>query len=406
MSPQQAINQALDRLVRPVVPLGGRSLSAFQLCGYIGLAVSILFTAALVLATGLSLPVLVALILTGVCTFFALAFASKVVSGEEQLVYYHHEIAIVTAAALLLLLLRQPILPYLDVTILGIGAFLVCGRIGCLMVGCCHGRPSAWGVCYRADHAAAGFEHYYVGVRLLPVQAFESSWVLIVVLVGAWLMLSGGPAGSAFAWYVVAYDIGRFSLEFVRGDADRPYHRDFSEAQWISLGLTSLVAVAELLGLLPLQAWHVAAAPALVIWMGIVTLARRRRPVPTHRLLNPRHVGELAAALEGSPSVGDPACVPNAPVVAGESAAAALAAPPPAVLPTIHRTSLGIQLSVSETAGADGRVTHYALSGSDGSLSEPAARLLADLIVQLKHPAARVQFIAGQHAVYHLLAWA
>ena len=71
-------------------------------------------------------------------------------TGEERIIYYRHEIAVMVVAALLLWLLRQPLLPYLDVTILGIGMFLTCGRMGCFMVGCCHGRPHDWGVCYRA----------------------------------------------------------------------------------------------------------------------------------------------------------------------------------------------------------------------------------------------------------------
>ena len=42
--------------------------------------------------------------------------------------------------------LELPVLPYLDLTCLGLGIFLVCGRQGCLMVGCCHGKPCGWGI--------------------------------------------------------------------------------------------------------------------------------------------------------------------------------------------------------------------------------------------------------------------
>jgi prolipoprotein diacylglyceryltransferase len=55
-------------------------------------------------------------------------------------------VMLVAAAFLWLLHEHEPIIPYLDVTILVIGIFLVCGRIGCLMVGCCHGKPHRWGV--------------------------------------------------------------------------------------------------------------------------------------------------------------------------------------------------------------------------------------------------------------------
>ena len=33
--------------------------------------------------------------------------------------------------------------PYLDATALGLGAFLACGRVGCTLAGCCHGRPAS-----------------------------------------------------------------------------------------------------------------------------------------------------------------------------------------------------------------------------------------------------------------------
>ena len=103
------------------------------------------------------------------------------------------------------------------------------------MVGCCHGRPHRWGVCYREEHAAVGFTPYFVGVRLFPIQAVESLWVFCIVTTGVTFVLNGRPAGAALAWYVVTYDLGRFCFEFLRGDPDRPYLWGFSQPQWISL---------------------------------------------------------------------------------------------------------------------------------------------------------------------------
>src|SRR5262249_61119424 len=106
-------------------------------------------------------------------TFLGIIMTTKPITGQERIIYYPHEIAVSLAAAGLLWLTSEPLLPYLDITILGIGAFLACGRIGCLMVGCCHGRPSGWGIRYTPDHAAAGFTDYYVGVVLFPIQLVE-----------------------------------------------------------------------------------------------------------------------------------------------------------------------------------------------------------------------------------------
>src|SRR6266536_430673 len=243
----------------------------------------------------------------------------------------------------------RPLLPYLDVTVLGVGLFLACGRVGCLMVGCCHGRPASWGVRYRDEHAAAGFPAYLVGVRLLPVQALESVWALAVSLAGAGLVLAGAAPGVALEWYLVAYAAGRFFLELVRGDAGRVYLLGFSEAQWTSLASPLAVTLAGAAAALPVR--------------------RRLAAVPSHRLLRPRHVREVAEAL-AAPAHGRPA---------------------------VTTTSLGIRVS----AGA-GR---YALSSATGDMDEAAARVLARLIAQLRpQDGARDLTVAeGRWGVFHVL---
>lgn len=375
------LNRILDALVRPQVTIRGRALPAFQLCGYAGLACAVTLALTLVARAGLSPVIMLLLIVSSVLTFFALAYASRLISGEEQLVYYHHEIAVLCVATLVLLALGQPLLPYLDATILGVGAFLACGRIGCLMVGCCHGRPHAWGVCYRPAHAAEGFPRYYVGVRMFPTQAIESAWVLCVVIVGSGMVLAGRAPGAAFAWYVVAYDIGRFLLEFMRGDRGRPYYGGFSEAQWISMALTLLVAGAELAGWLPLEWWHAGAALGLVLIAALAAWRRRgQRPV-LYALLLPGHVAEIAAA--------------TAPrwLSLTESAG-----PDP-----VACTSLGIMISAGTAPAAGGPARLYTLSWRDGPLSDRAARVLADLIMRLRHPAARADLVKGGQATFHLI---
>ena len=73
--------------------------------------------------------------IAAVITFTGLVIATKMITGEEKLIYYHHEIAVLLNISLFLWLIHQPLLPYLDISILGIGTFLFCGRLGCLMVG-------------------------------------------------------------------------------------------------------------------------------------------------------------------------------------------------------------------------------------------------------------------------------
>lgn len=378
--PERGVNRTLDRLVRTRIVVGGRRLPAFTTCGVAGLVLAWVLALALVARRGLPLWPMAVVALAAMATFLALATATKVVTGEERLVYYHHEVAVLAAAALVLRLLDRPVLPYLDATILGVGAFLACGRIGCLLVGCCHGRPARVGVRYRAEHAAAGFTPYYVGVRLLPIQAVESLWVLFVIAAGAALVWSGRTPGSALVWYVVAYDAGRFLFEFGRGDPDRPDRGGFSSAQWLSVLLTVAVVVAGGIGWLPVRPWHAAVAAGLVLAMLAVAIHRRREAGERHRLCHPHHVRELAGVLtrltEPAPAVGG---IP------------------------IGATSRGIRVSAGAIAGDAGAIEHYTLSAQSGTLSMAAARVLAGVIATLRVPGAGAEVLPGGSGVFHVV---
>src|SRR5262249_15128101 len=161
--------------------------------------------------------------------------------------------------------------------------------IGCLMVGCCHGRPHRLGVCYRQEHADAGFPQYYVGVRLFPIQALESLFVFSVIAVGSWLVLTNHPPGEALAWYVFTYGVARFFFEFARGDTGRPELFGFSEAQWTSLLVMSVGVITEFYGIMPLHSWHAWAPIGVLLTMIVVALVRRFRKPAIYQLLHPYH---------------------------------------------------------------------------------------------------------------------
>jgi hypothetical protein len=386
----ESLNGYLDKLVRPEMRLLHRSRPAFQVCGYTGLTLAIILALTLAMRLGLSPVVIAALMLAAVLTFFGLVMATKIITGEELIIYYHHEIAVMIVAALMLRLLGRPVLPYLDVAILCIGVFLVCGRIGCLMVGCCHGRPHRWGVCYRKEHADAGFTPYFVGVRLFPVQAVESLWVLCIVATGATFVLNGHPPGAALARYVVTYDLGRFCFEFLRGDPDRSYLWGFSQPQWISLLLMCGVVWAEMAGVLPFHLWHAAATACLALAMIVISAARRFRRTARHQLLHPRHVKEVAEAVSLALN----------PATGAEATGQWTVLPRKNSIPVhVGCTSLGVQISGGKVGGAD----HYTLSRRDGRMTEEAARILAGLILQLRQAMGAGEFVKGNRNVFHLL---
>jgi hypothetical protein len=387
MHARDALNRILDRLTRPIVRHGTRSWSSFHVCGCTGLVLAIALGTALTYLHGLSLGVLAVVVLTAVATFLILAMATKIILGEERLIYYHHEVAILGMVALVLSLLRQPVLAYLDVTLLGVGTFLFCGRVGCFMVGCCHGRPHRWGVCYRYEHAETGFAPCFVSVRLFPIQLVESAWVFATMLVGVGLVMRGAAPGEALAWYVVVYDVGRFALEFYRGDT-RPYRGGFSEGQWTSLLLMLVVVGAELGGAVPFHAWHLAATAGLVLTMIVVTLHRRLGHDARHRLLSARHIREVAEAVDLLTGLGGSEAPPH-----GDRERVV----------NVASTSAGLRISAGRVQEGEGEARHYTLSAASASLSAADARVLADLLLRLRHQGEPGEVVQGHEGVFHLL---
>ena len=179
--------------LKPRLSLCGRSWSTFQICGLMGLVLGTSLGLFLALRSGLVLWPIGCLLLASVATFVLLAYATKLVTGAEALIYYHHEIAILGVSTLLLMALRFPVLPYLDLICLGLGVFLACGRAGCLMVGCCHGKPHHWGVRYSEAHEAEGFPGCLVFVPLISVQAVELIVVVCTVAIASSAILLEVP---------------------------------------------------------------------------------------------------------------------------------------------------------------------------------------------------------------------
>jgi hypothetical protein len=364
--------------------------SAFTICGYSGFFLS--FVQSLFLVRYLRLSQLTLLGITGtvILTFYVLMMITKILANGEVIIYYHHEIAVIATCALFLRLTRQPVLPYLDVLVLGLGVFLACGRIGCLMVGCCHGRPCKWGVRYGSAHAEAGFPRDLVGVSLFPIQAVESVLALCIVGAGWILLLGRHDSGAVLVWYVIAYGCGRFGLEFFRGDTARPYLWGFSEAQWTSLLLALAVAIAERTKILPPSRWHWAAAMAMGVSMVLISTWRRFDGSHSFELLHPRHVREIIGALAHLELSSRRAARDSELSTSSEG---------------IHvaHTSLGYRISAGRSVIGSRTFKHYSLSKDGGSLSLRSAQILSRLLARLEANSNSFQLIQGRTGVFHIV---
>lgn len=95
------------------------------------------------------------------------------------------------------------------------------GRIGCIVAGCCRGRPTKlpWGVAPRKDLPSDEILH--AGVHLHPVQAYEAILVALLALVLYRVApRTGSRPGLLFTLFVAGYGAVRWGTEFFRYRSD------------------------------------------------------------------------------------------------------------------------------------------------------------------------------------------
>lgn len=103
-------------------------------------------------------------------------------------------------------------------------------RFGCLFAGCCYGVRASWGIKLH-------------GVTRFPSPLFESALCLaVLVLLLIWRPERKRP-GILLPIYLATYSIGRFFLEFFRGDESRGAFLIFSTSQWIAIGIVIISCV-------------------------------------------------------------------------------------------------------------------------------------------------------------------
>jgi len=90
-------------------------------------------------------------------------------------------------------------------------------KVGCLLNGCCHGKPCSlpWAIVFPE-----GIEGTPAGVPLHPTQIYEI--IIMVLLVLVFRLLRGERwRGTMLLWFVGIYGIGQAATDVFRGNADR-----------------------------------------------------------------------------------------------------------------------------------------------------------------------------------------
>lgn len=358
-----ALNAWLDRVPRTRLFRAARERPAFLGMGVAGYyaALVVLFGSGLLL--GRSLLSLASIAVACAASFFGWARLRRRFTGEEVYVLFEHVWIAELAAAGTLAALGEPVLPYLDLVSVALCVFLAAGRVGCLLVGCCHGQPASLGIRYGEACARDGFPAHLVGVRLFPVQALESAALLAIGAVGL-LVAARAHAGAATSWVLLAYAVTRFGLEGLRGD-ERPHLLGLSQSRWMAIAEASFaVSLAE-------EGRALTAPRAAMIALiagALIVLIVRLRGGAARAVLRPEHVAELRSLVRAA-------------VQRGAAGDADVSAPP-----EVLRTSAGASVAASVIhSEREGRVAHVSLAlpaahGDVHTLCRLASRAVPELL--------------------------
>ena len=175
-------------------------------------------------------------------TLFVLLIVGGVVGGKlfvifENPVYYFKNLkqlfsgsgfvfygSLLTAIPIMLWYFKKNKIPAL--AMLDVMAIVTCivhgfGRIGCLMAGCCYGKPTSSFLGVTFTHPLCQAEPK--NIPLFPIQLMEATFIFAILL----LLLVYKPYkkfnGQLFITYLILYAIGRSVLEIFRGDLERGF---------------------------------------------------------------------------------------------------------------------------------------------------------------------------------------
>jgi len=158
----------------------------------------------------------------------------KLLTGRGFVFYGSFLFAIPT----MLLFFRRHKLPtYAMLDVMAVTTCLVhmLGRLGCFMAGCCYGKPtrSIFGVIFTDPACQAE----PLNTSLHPTQLYESLYIFVVMLILLYLRGRKKFFGQLFLVYLLLYAVGRFMLEYFRGDLGRGFIFDgmISHSQFVAL---------------------------------------------------------------------------------------------------------------------------------------------------------------------------
>lgn len=156
--------------------------------------------------------------------------------SEGGMALYGGLLAMVPVSIPLLYVMGLPFAKFWDAATFAMLVGMIFTRFGCLLNGCCSGRPSAsWFALNLSDHRG-------IRRRRVPTQVLEAAYAM-VLLAAAFALRGHQPfAGAIFCSALLTYGIGRYFLQKLRDD------RTVSDTGIIRL-TSVMVALAGLIGI-------------------------------------------------------------------------------------------------------------------------------------------------------------
>ena len=130
---------------------------------------------------------------------------------------------------------KLPVWTTADLLAPGIALGHIVGRFGCLLAGCCYGRPTtvAWAVTFT-DRVASANVGTPMDIPLHPTQLYDAGAEAVILALLLFSERRGRPfPGRTFWWYMLLYAVSRFVIEFYRGD-ERGTLVGLSTSQFVS----------------------------------------------------------------------------------------------------------------------------------------------------------------------------
>lgn len=150
---------------------------------------------------------------------------------HEGLVIYGGVIAGMITVLLYCKINKLNIGEYMDTSIISVAIAQTIGRIGCFMSGCCYGISynGPFSITFKNSQFAPN------NVSLLPTQLIFSFADFVNFCILLIYKKKNKIAGRTIALYMINYGLGRFCLEYIRGDSVRGTILGMSTAQFTSI---------------------------------------------------------------------------------------------------------------------------------------------------------------------------